>query len=249
MKLLGLVGNPLTHSFSQSYFKNKFQKEGITDFDFQLFPLSDIKEINHLIESNSNLIGFSVTIPYKEQIIPYLSEVDEVAVEVGAVNSVKIIRKGSKIFLKGYNTDIIGFEKTIEFLSIDNQNIKALVLGTGGAAKAVVYVLNKLKIPYILVSRTPEQNQISYQQIDEHVINEYKLIINATPLGMFPKVNICPLLPYELFTKSHFLIDLTYNPKETLFLQKGKIEGTSIVNGMFMLEKQAEASWNIWTES
>jgi shikimate dehydrogenase len=248
MKLLGLVGNPLTHSFSATYFKNKFQKEGITDFDFQLFPLSDIKEINYLIESKPNLIGFSVTIPYKKRIIPYLSEIDEVACKVGAVNSVKVIRKENKIFLKGYNTDIIGFENTIDLLPIDKRSIKALVLGTGGASKSVVYVLGKFKIPYLLVSRTPDENQISYNQIGKNEIETYKLIINTTPLGMFPEVDVCPLLPYDLFTTSHFLIDLTYNPEETLFLKKGKQRGCITTNGMFMLEKQAEASWNIWTE-
>lgn len=249
MKLYGLIGNPLTHSFSETYFKNKFQKERISDVDYQLFPLSDINEIIQLLKDKPDLQGFNVTIPFKEKIIPFLNETDDVAKQVGAVNVVRILRKENKTYLKGYNTDVIGFEFTLNLMSFDKKNVKALVLGSGGASKSVIYVLNKLNIPYRLVSRNADKARFSYSEIGVNEMHKFKMIINTTPLGMFPDINICPSLPYKYLTSSHYLIDLIYNPPVTLFLEKGRLKGASIINGIKMLEKQAEESWEIWMRS
>ncbi len=247
MKLYGLIGYPLLHSFSSTYFTEKFKKEGITDAEFQLFPLNNIQEIKQLLVCEPNLKGLSVTIPYKEKIIPYLNELDEVAQKVGAVNSIKISNKENKIYLKGYNTDVIGFEKTLIPL-LENHHKQALILGSGGASKAVAYVLEKLNIPFKIVSRTYKQGFLSYQQLNREIIENHQLIINTTPLGMYPDVNKCPALPCQFLNSAHLLIDLIYNPEETLFLQKGKLQHSKTQNGLKMLIFQAEASWKIWNE-
>lgn len=246
MKIYGLIGKPLTHSFSKIYFDNKFEKELISDVEFKLFTLESIEDINKLLLSEPELMGFSVTIPYKEQIIKYLDEIDEEARIIGAVNSVKVIRNNNRIKLKGFNTDIIGFESSVEKLNIKEKNIKALVLGSGGASKAVCFVLQKLKIPFVIVSRNPDYNQFSYNDLTSDVIKNHLLIINTTPLGMFPNIDGYPQLPYQAVTSNHHFIDLTYNPPLTTFLKKALEGDAKIINGLHMLEKQAEASWVIW---
>ncbi len=248
MRLFGLIGNPLTHSFSETYFKNKFRNEDISDADFKLFTLEKVEDIYLLIEKNPYLQGFSVTIPFKEKIIGLLDEIDPIASEIGAVNVVKVFRNKNKITLSGFNTDIVGFEYSLNLLSIDKKNIKALVLGNGGASKAVVFVLRKLNIPFVIVSRNPVENQLNYKQISKTDVENFKLIINTTPLGMFPDINSCPLIPYKYITSSHFLIDLVYNPTVTKFLELGKEKDSVIMNGIIMLERQAEAAWEIWNK-
>ena len=247
MNLFGLIGYPLSHSFSASYFAEKFKKEGITDAEFRLFELNNIQEIKHLLINEPFLKGLSVTIPYKEKIIPYLDKLDEVAQKVGAVNSIKISKINNKIYLKGYNTDVIGFEKTLTPL-LEIHHKKALVLGTGGASKAVVYVLEKLKIPYRIVSRNKSQFYLNYQELTRELIDSHQLIINTTPLGMYPNINNYPSIPYSFLNSSHLLYDLIYNPEETLFLQKGKLQNAKIKSGFDMLIEQAEASWKIWNK-
>ncbi len=246
MKLYGLIGKPLTHSFSKIYFQHKFEREFLNDVDFKLFNLDTIEDLNKLLHSEPDLIGFSVTIPYKEQIIKYLDELSEEVNLIGAVNSVKIIRVNNQIKLKGFNTDIIGFESSVEKLNIKAKNLKALVLGSGGASKAVCFVLKKLKIPFVVVSRNPDFDQFSYNDLTSDVIKNHLLVINTTPLGMFPNIDDCPQIPYLSVTSSHYFIDLTYNPPITTFLRKAKERDAIIMNGMHMLEKQAEASWVIW---
>lgn len=248
MRLYGLIGKPLTHSFSQIYFRQKFEKEKIYDAEFELFTLDDISELNVLINSHQNLIGFSVTIPYKEQIIKYLDEISKEAEQIGAVNSVKIIRQKNRFILQGYNTDVIGFGSSLDKIGIKTKNIEALVLGNGGAAKAVSYVLNKKNIPFKVVSRNPENQQLSYDDITLDVIENHKLIINTTPLGMFPNIDECPTIPYEALSSDHYFIDLTYNPPLTAFLKNAQKNNAKILNGMHMLEIQAEASWRIWNQ-
>ncbi len=245
MNLYGLIGYPLSHSFSTSYFTEKFKKERIKDTKYQLFPLNSIQDIKLLLASNPLLKGLNVTIPYKEKIIPYLDEIDKTALKVGAVNTIKISNKNNCIHLKGYNTDIIGFEKMLLPL-LENHHKQALILGSGGGSKSVIYVLQKLNIPYKIVSRGINQTFLSDQQLTSETTDNHQLIINTTPLGMYPKVNDCPNLPYHFLTSSHLLIDLIYKPKETSFLKQGKLHGTKTQNGFEMLISQAEASWEIW---
>ncbi|OFX42663.1 MAG: shikimate dehydrogenase [Bacteroidetes bacterium GWA2_30_7] len=245
MKLYGLIGYPLEHSFSKKYFTKKFNTENLKDCSFELFSIDNINKINNLILSNPDLKGFSVTIPYKEQIIPFLTELDITASEIGAVNSVKIIRQKKNIDLIGYNTDTFGFTESLKPL-VQNFNSSALILGTGGAAKAVEYSLRKLNIGFQLVSRTKSNKSITYNDLTENIINSHKLIINTTPLGMFPKIEECPLLPYNALTNKHILFDLTYNPEITTFLKKGIEKNSIIKNGLEMLHIQAEKSWDIW---
>jgi shikimate dehydrogenase len=247
MNLFGLIGYPLSHSFSASYFTEKFKKEGNTAAEFRLFELKDIQEFKQLLIYQPLLKGLSVTIPYKEKIIPYLDELDEVAQKIGAVNSVKIRNINNHIYLKGYNTDVIGFEKTLIPL-LETHHKQALVLGSGGASKAVVYVLEKLKIPYKILSRNKSQFNLTYQELTRKIIDSHQLIINTTPLGMYPNLNNCPSIPYHLLNSSHLLFDLIYNPEETLFLQKGILQKSKIKSGFDMLIEQAEASWKIWNE-
>ncbi|MCX6231173.1 MAG: shikimate dehydrogenase [Bacteroidetes bacterium] len=245
MKSYGLIGYPLSHSFSASYFNSKFEKENITDATFKLFAIKEIDELFNLLEIEPELCGLSVTIPYKEKVIPLLNEIDETAQKVGAVNSIKITKKENQVYLKGFNTDVIGFEEILlpELKPIHQQ---ALVLGNGGASKAVVYVLEKLNIAYKIVSRNPLTAQLSYNQINKQMIDEHLLIINTTPLGMYPLVDACPDLPYEFLNASHLVIDVIYNPEVTLFMKKAELNGATVQNGMKMLTSQAEASWRIW---
>lgn len=242
MKTYGLIGFPLTHSFSKKYFTDKFQREERTDCIYQNFPLENIDAVEQLFTSNPDLMGLNVTIPYKESILAYLDELTDVVRETGACNCIRI-SNGRKI---GYNTDVIGFGSSLD-AQLKSSHQKALVLGTGGAAKAVCYALKLRKISYLLVSRNPENsNEIPYSEVDRDLIQSHPLIINTTPLGMYPNIDACPQIPYEHLTKDHYLFDLVYNPAQTLFLQKGLAAGALVKNGTDMLEIQADASWEIW---
>ncbi len=241
MHLYGLIGYPLSHSFSQKYFEEKFEKENITDCRYQNFPISTIDELKKIIDQNPDLKGLNVTIPYKEKVIPYLNEATEVVKKIGACNCIKFI-DGKLI---GYNTDVTGFEKSF-IKKLKPFHNAAMVLGTGGASKAVQYVLHKLKIPFIIVSRNPRKNEMSYDNLDAHTINRCKIIINTTPLGMQPNVQQSPSIPYLNITNQHYLFDLIYNPVKSVFLEKGEFMGASIQNGDEMLINQAEESWQIW---
>ncbi|MBK6340497.1 MAG: shikimate dehydrogenase [Bacteroidetes bacterium] len=241
LKKYGLIGYPLSHSFSKGYFTEKFKKEGIKNAAYETYPLEKISDFTTLLQNNPELVGLNVTIPYKEAIIPYLDELSEEAKKIGAVNTIKIIN-GKKI---GYNSDVVGFEKSL-IQHLKPTHNKALVLGTGGAAKAVWFVLEKLNIPYLKVSRTASENIIAYDTISIDLVKEYPLIINTTPLGMSPKLETKPDIPYQALTKNHFLYDLVYNPQTTLFLEMGQKMGATIQNGLPMLHGQAERSWELW---
>ncbi|MBK7504979.1 MAG: shikimate dehydrogenase [Bacteroidetes bacterium] len=241
LKKYGLIGYPLSHSFSKGYFTEKFKKEGIENAAYETYPLEKISDFTTLLQNNPELVGLNVTIPYKEAIIPYLDELSEEAKKIGAVNTIKIIN-GKKI---GYNSDVVGFEKSL-IQHLKPTHNKALVLGTGGAAKAVWFVLEKLNIPYLKVSRTASENIIAYDTISIDLVKEYPLIINTTPLGMSPKLETKPDIPYQALTKNHFLYDLVYNPQTTLFLEMGQKMGATIQNGLPMLHGQAERSWELW---
>lgn len=251
MKQYGLIGYPLSHSFSKKYFTEKFEKENIQNCEYNLFPIENINLFPQLISDNPSLCGLNVTIPYKEVVIPFLNELDETAKAVGAVNCIKIIRKGGSIHLIGHNTDVFGFRQSIKpFLEIQHE--RALILGTGGASKAVAYVLKEIGIDIYFVSRNKSQKlsdkMLSYEELNENVINAFKLIINASPVGTFPNINVAPAIPYHFISPAHLLYDLVYNPPETEFLKRGKSKGASIVNGLSMLQQQAEEAWNIWNK-
>jgi shikimate dehydrogenase len=243
MKRYGLIGYPLSHSFSQKFFTEKFGKLGITDCSYDNFSLKSIDELNELLKQYPDLEGLNVTIPYKEKVIPFLYYRNDVVKEIGACNCIKITAS----MLSGYNTDVIGFENSL-LPQLQPHHPKALVLGTGGAAKAIHYVLKKLGIAFREVSRNPQPGQLSYEQVTAELLKEYLLIINTSPVGMYPEVDAFPLLPYDAITSQHYLFDLIYNPAKTVFLQKGEAKGASIKNGQEMLEIQAEESWKIWTE-
>lgn len=240
MKLYGLIGYPLGHSFSKKYFTEKFEQEQL-DCRFENFPIEQIELLPGIIADNPKLLGLCVTIPYKEKIIPYLHEASAEVKAIKACNSV-FIRHG---VLTGYNTDTIGFEESL-LKQLQPRHKKALVLGTGGAAKAVMYVLEKLGIEAQLVSRTATTGTITYEAVTAEVISNHLLIVNASPAGTFPKSDTYPLIPYEYITPDHFLFDLVYNPAKTIFLQWAEEKGAAIQNGYDMLVGQAEASWRIW---
>lgn len=240
----GLIGKNISYSFSKKYFTEKFSHLKLTQYEYHNFDIHTIKILPTLLNQYPNLKGLSVTIPYKEQIFPFLDEISEEATEIGAVNTVKICNKK----LIGYNTDIYGFENSLKPL-LQKHHQKALILGTGGASKAVKYVLKKLSIPFISVSRTPkEMDEISYKSLNEEIIKEYQIIVNCSPIGTFPTINEAPNIPYQFITKKHLLYDLIYNPDETLFLKNGKAKGATIKNGLEMLQLQAEKAWEIWSK-
>ena len=245
MKKYGLLGYPLGHSFSRNYFNQKFEAERI-DAEYLNFEIPEIKEIKNVIKENPELNGLNVTIPYKEQVIPYLDDLDEDARLIGAVNVIKF-SKGlfGKVKLKGYNSDIIGFKQSIEPL-LKEHHRKALILGTGGASKAVFQGLKQLGVASTFVSRKAKEYCITYEEITPKVMEQYTVIVNTTPLGMYPNVNACPDIPYDLLTRDHLLYDLLYNPDETLFMRKGKEKGAVVKNGLEMLLLQAFAAWEIW---
>lgn len=243
MKVYGLIGYPLSHSFSKGFFAEKFAREGIQQCIYDSFPIPAIDELPALLAQQPELQGLNVTIPYKEVVIPYLDELSPAAAQMKAVNCIHF-KDGRKI---GYNTDAIGFRRSLEPLLKPHHN-KALILGTGGAAKAVQFVLESLHIPYKLVSRQASADAIRYEQLDAATMASHTLIINTTPLGMYPNVEAAPAIPYDQLTESHLLYDLIYNPAVTTFLQQGADRGATIKNGHEMLILQAEASWEIWNQ-
>jgi len=248
MKTFGLIGKKLTHSFSPEYFRKKFEELHI-DARYSLFELNKIADFQKLIHTNPDISGLNVTIPYKKEIIQYLTELDEVASQVGSVNTIQFIRNEQNLFLKGYNTDVLGFERTLLQLLDGKKGVKALILGTGGSASAVEYVLKKLKIPFLSVSRNPKmENEISYRELNKEIVQQNQLIINTSPVGMFPNISESPLIPYHFLGNEHFLYDLVYNPIETEFLKKGKNQGSKTTNGLNMLRIQAEKAWKIWNK-
>lgn len=245
-QLFGLIGYPLSHSFSKRYFAQKFEKAGITDKFYDLFPLENIDLFPQLLVNNPNFAGINVTIPYKEQVLPFLDEIEADAAAIGAVNTIKF-QDGKLI---GFNTDVYGFEQSLLPLlnqKYDSQqSLKALVLGTGGASKAVVHALKKLNIEPVYVSRTAGDNQFIYSDLTKEIIEKHLIIVNTTPLGMSPNVDTCPNIPYEFLTENHLLYDLVYNPEITMFLQQGLDKKATIKNGLEMLHFQAEKAWEIW---
>jgi shikimate dehydrogenase len=245
MKTYGLIGYPLEHSFSQKYFTEKFKHEGI-EARYLNFPISDIDQFPELLQKHPYLAGLNVTIPYKQEVIKYLHKLDVIAEEAGAVNVIRIDWQKDKPYLTGYNSDIIGFSQSIAPL-MSSEHIKALILGTGGASKAIAYALKQLGLLYRFVSRSPQHpSHVSYQALTPEIIREYKVIINTTPLGMSPNINSCPPLPYSGITSDHLAFDLVYNPETTLFMQKCAKNGATVKNGLEMLHLQAEAAWEIW---
>ncbi|MDB5222007.1 MAG: shikimate dehydrogenase [Chitinophagaceae bacterium] len=241
MKLYGLIGYPLGHSFSKKYFSDKFQREGLIDCRYELFPIPSIKDLPSVISSNPFLKGLNVTIPYKQQVLEYVTEITGAVKDIGATNTIKI--EGEKLI--AYNTDVIGFENSFA-KKLKPFHKKALVLGTGGSSKAIQYVLRKLGIDFLLVSRSKQGDVINYSMLDEAAINDHQVIINCTPAGMYPNDNEYPALPYQFISEQHYLFDLVYKPEKTLFLKKGEENGAVIQNGHDMLIIQAEESWKIW---
>jgi len=243
-RLFGLIGYPLSHSFSRRYFGEKFAQLSISDAFYELFPIERIEALPELLATHPNLCGLNVTIPYKEQVIPYLDSLDPAAAAIGAVNTIKI-EEGQ---LTGYNTDVYGFafalRQAIEKHQLDIR--QALVLGTGGAAKAVVYQLSQMGIPASSVSRRSQPGVYGYTDLDADLIREHQLIVNTTPLGMHPQVDACPDIPYEALGPEHLAYDLVYNPAETLFMERAARQGAKTLNGLLMLEQQAEKAWEIW---
>ncbi|MBZ4188253.1 shikimate dehydrogenase family protein [Niabella beijingensis] len=242
MTLYGLIGFPLSQSFSKRYFTEKFEEEGIADCRYEAFEIPSIQYLTTLLQQYPELAGFNVTIPYKQEVMAFLQELDGEAASIGACNCIRI----SEGRLKGYNTDASAFETTL-LEQLQPHHTQALILGTGGAAKAVCYTLEKLGIAYKSVSRNPEEGELGYNDLDGAVMEAYPLIINTTPLGSFPKTEGKPDLPYDRINSNHYLYDLVYNPPLTGFLEEGRKRGALIKNGYDMLVAQAELSWNIWT--
>lgn len=244
MDKYGLIGYPLGHSFSIGYFNEKFQNECI-DATYENFEIPSIENLTEILDSNPELKGLNVTIPYKEKVISYLDSISPEARAIGAVNVIKVNHKGNKTELKGYNSDVIGFTQSIEPL-LERYHKKALVLGTGGASKAIIFSLKSLGIETLTVSRYERHGCVRYEDITLEMIKEYNVIVNCTPCGMYPQTDDCPNLPYEAMDSHTLLYDLIYNPDETLFLKKGKAQGATVKNGLEMLLLQAFASWNFW---
>ena len=240
MHKFGLVGKNISYSFSKNYFTKKFKILGLDNYEYYTYDIESIQDLSIII--NQHVAGLNVTIPYKEQIIEFLDEIDEEANKIGAVNTIKIIKNNK---LKGFNTDVYGFEESLQPL-LESHHKKALVLGTGGASKAVVFVLQKLNIKYLIISRNPVNDQLAYRDISKDILKNYKIIINCTPVGTFPDVDVYPDIPYQHLTEKHLLYDLIYNPAKTRFLMEGEKRGVTIQNGLKMLELQAEKSWEIW---
>lgn len=239
----GLVGKNISYSFSRKYFTEKFTDLGLTNHEYVNFDIASIDGFVAVIKNNLNLKGVNVTIPYKEKIIPFLDELHKDAEKIGAVNTIKLKKNGK---LKGYNTDAYGFKKSLQPY-LESHHSKALILGTGGASKAIKFALNKLNIESLFVSRNPKKdNEISYDNLSDKKLKEHTIIINCTPLGTHPDVEKCPNINYKVITEKHLLYDLIYNPAKTAFLTHGEKQGATIVNGLKMLELQAEKAWRIW---
>jgi len=235
----GLLGRNISYSFSKGYFTEKFKKMALDNYSYTNFDIATLDEFRMIFQDE--IVGLNVTIPYKEQVIPYLDDLDLAAKKIGAVNTIKLV--GDR--LVGYNTDVFGFEKSLKPL-LKKYHTRALILGTGGASKAIRFVLEKLDIEFLVVSRNPADAQISYQEISKDILETHVLIINCTPLGTFPNIEKSPNIPYQYITEKHLLYDLIYNPKKTAFLKKGEAQAAVIKNGLEMLELQAEKSWEIW---
>jgi shikimate dehydrogenase len=240
-RIFGLLGYPLSHSFSPLYFEQKFRNEGIHDAEYILLPFENLSEVRQRIE-NAGILGFNVTIPYKTAIISYLDAISPECAEIGAVNTVKV--KDNR--WTGYNTDVIGFEQSFREFIPNLKGVRALILGDGGAARALKFVFRKLGIPYHTISR--KEGFTGYDELNKSMIDYHPLIVNTTPLGMYPDVDSCPPIPYEYLDERHFLYDLIYNPEKTLFLAKGEARGAKIKNGLQMLQIQAESAWQIWNQ-
>ena len=247
MKKYGLVGFPLTHSFSKKYFREKFQNENLFQCVYENFEIQNIRELIKLFVKEPELLGINITIPFKREVIDMLDEIDPEAMKIGAVNTIKVHRVEGAIKLAGFNTDVIGFESTLG-KQITDKHKKALILGTGGSSNAVAAALSKNGIESIKVSRGFSSEVLQYNQLTKEIILQHTLIINCTPLGMFPSIDLFPEIPYQHITRNHLLYDLIYNPEETVFLLKGKEMGAATKNGFEMLCIQAEASWKIWNE-
>lgn len=248
MDTYGLIGFPLKHSFSAKFFAEKFHREGI-DAEYLNFEIENIHEIRRVILFHQHMKGLNVTIPYKEKVLPFLHDISPEAEKIGAVNAIKVDRKPGDMYfyrLTGYNTDYIGFRDSLSPLLNPAVHRKALILGTGGASKAVAQALQDLNIDWQYVSRTPQGNRLTYDMLTPEIMSTHQLIVNASPVGTFPHSDACPDIPYQLLTADHLLYDLVYNPEETLFLKKGKAQGTVTKNGREMLEIQAAAAWEIW---
>ncbi|WOD42619.1 shikimate dehydrogenase family protein [Hwangdonia lutea] len=243
MNKLGLLGKNISYSFSRTYFKKKFENENINHTTYENFDIESIDLFPSIIKNTKDLKGLNVTIPYKEQVIPFLDKINKKAKAIGAVNTIKITKKGK---LVGYNTDCYGFKKTIK-PALKPHHKKALILGTGGASKAIAFSLKELNIAYSYVSRKASESiDFTYNDLTEAIINQHQIIVNCTPLGTFPNVDDCPNIPYHGITKNHVLFDLIYNPEETKFLNQGKMHGATTINGLNMLKFQAEKAWSIW---
>ncbi|OIP00422.1 MAG: hypothetical protein AUJ98_07705 [Bacteroidetes bacterium CG2_30_33_31] len=242
MDIYGLIGKNLSHSFSAEYFNTKFKANKI-NANYKLFPIDNIEKIIEIVSSNKNLKGLNITIPYKESVIPFVNDIDKLGQEIGAINTIKI--QNNKLL--GYNTDAIGFEKLLLSTKAFKSK-KALVLGYGGASKAVCYTLNELKIEYQKVSRTIHSDSILWEQITREIIKKYEIIINTTPLGMSPNTESFPLIPYDSICRNHLVIDLVYNPVRSIFLELAFKKGAKITNGLSMLYAQADAAWKIWNK-
>jgi shikimate dehydrogenase len=239
----GLIGYPLTHSGSANYFYDKFKRESIQDKEYKLFPLDRIDDLPLLLEQNPSIAGLNVTIPFKESVIPYIDELDATAKDIGAVNTIAISRQNDRVRIKGYNTDAKAFSDSADFSSYSS----ALILGRGGAAKAVDHVLREAGIRTVFASRNPNKcRMMHYHDVDEAVMKENSLIVNASPVGMYPHIEDSPKIPYQFITPDHFLYDLVYNPEMTVFLKKGELAGAKVQNGLKMLHLQAEAAYRIW---
>ncbi len=248
MKKFGLIGHPLGHSFSKKYFSEKFEKEGIEDTVYDNYPIEDIAEFEPLYKNDPDLAGVNVTIPYKESIIPYLDVLSEDARNIQAVNTVCLCTKTGRLVKVGHNTDTVGFRTSLEEHLAETPD-KALVLGTGGSSKAVVYVLEEMGVEVIRVSSSGKEGAIGYADLNDKIIKKAKLIVNTTPLGMEPDVHSFPDIPYDALTTDHLLFDLVYNPVVTRFMQEGRNRGASAVNGYDMLVYQAEEAWEIWNRA
>lgn len=244
-KLYGLIGEHLTHSFSLTYFNQKFEAENI-DARYVNFEIPDIGDIMEIFAEHPNLAGLNVTIPYKEQVIPYLDDIDETAKRIGAVNVIKIKwDESGNPRLKGFNSDVIGFTDSILPMLGENRG-KALILGTGGAAKAIYVGLVNIGIEPVFVSRNPKEGMLSYEELTEEIISDHHIIVNTTPLGMYPNVDTCPPIPYQFLTEEHICYDLIYNPDQTLFMKQSQKNGAKVKNGLEMLLLQAFESYRIW---
>lgn len=247
MKTFGLIGHRLGYSFSRNFFTEKFRNENLPDHQYVNFELDNIDEFPGIFSQYENLGGLNCTIPYKQQIMSFLDEIDAEAAQIGAVNTVKITIQKGKQHLKGFNTDIYGFENSLRPM-LEEKHKKALILGTGGASKAIKHILNKLEIDFVSASIEDQlfEKEIRYDQITEELLKDYLIVIHATPIGTFPNVDKCPDIPYQGITPDHILFDLVYNPEETLFLKKGKEQGAKTKNGLEMLHLQAIRAWEIW---